>query len=87
MKLQQKISTGINKSFIGRTVDVLIDEKSPKTHNALGSTHNEFIGRTQADAPEIDGVVYVSGNNMKIGGFYSAKITGSMEYDLIGEKV
>ena len=80
MKLQQSISSGINRSFIGKTVEVLIDEKA-------GTEKNKFVGRTQGDAPEIDGAVYVSGDDMKIGEFYRAMITDSMEYDLIGEKI
>jgi len=82
MKQQQKISSEINRSFVGKTVDVLID-----THDAKRKTQNEFTGRTQGDAPEIDGAVYVSGGGIKAGEFYRVKITDSLEYDLIGEKV
>jgi len=99
MGLQQKISSGINRSFIGKTVDVLIDEKLPTTpnhslrsgsgraHNAPRSTLYEFIGRTQYDAPEIDGAVRVSGKNIKVGEFYKVLIKDSLEYDLVGDKV
>lgn len=80
MKLQQKISAGINRSFIGKAVEVLIDEKLPATPGG-------FIGRTQYDAPEIDGAVYVSGKNIKVGEFYKVRIKDSVEYDLIGEKI
>lgn len=80
MRLQQSISSEINRSFLGKTVDVLIDEK-------VVSERNKFVGRTQGDAPEIDGSVYVSGNGIKRGEFYRVKITDSLEYDLIGEKV
>lgn len=78
MKLQQKISADINRSFIGRTVDVLIDEKL---------SANEFMGRTRWDAPEIDGVVYVSGKNIKIGEICKVKIKDTLEYDLAGNKI
>ncbi|MDP3804402.1 MAG: 30S ribosomal protein S12 methylthiotransferase RimO [Candidatus Omnitrophota bacterium] len=80
MRLQQSISFGINRSLIGKTLEILIDEK---VDNEL----MKFIGRTQGDAPEIDGTVYVTGKDIKVGGFYRARITDSAEYDLIGEKI
>lgn len=78
MRLQQKISLEKNRALLGKTVEVLIDEKAP---DGKGT----FVGRTQGDAPEIDGVVYVSGKNMKAGEFCKVKITDSLEYDLVGK--
>lgn len=78
MKLQQEISAGINKSFLGRTLDVLIDEPAEA---------GKFLGRTESDAPEVDGCVYVSGKNIKAGEFYKVRITDTLEYDLVGEIV
>ncbi|MFA6141684.1 MAG: 30S ribosomal protein S12 methylthiotransferase RimO [Candidatus Omnitrophota bacterium] len=80
MKLQQSISEKILRKSIGRTLEVLIDEKCE-------DARNKFVGRTRGDAPDIDGVVYVSGRNIKVGEFYDVMITDSVEYDLIGEKV
>ena len=77
MKLQQKISADVNKTFIGKTVNVLIDEAGGP---------GEFMGRTQWDAPEIDGTVYVSGKNIKVGEFCKVKIKDTLEYDLAGAK-
>jgi len=96
MKLQQKISADINKSYMGKTVRVLIDE--PCTiHPAFGGIQvqgkpveaedNKFAGRTEGDAPEVDGCVYVSGRDIKVGEFYKVKITDTLEYDLVGEAV
>jgi len=48
---------------------------------------NKFLGRTQGDAPEIDGVVYVSGNGVKVGEMYKVRIEDTLEYDLIGKKI
>jgi ribosomal protein S12 methylthiotransferase len=56
---------------------VLIDEK-------LTGEKEKFLGRTSGDAPEIDGVVHVSGKGMKAGEMYKVKITDTLEYDLIG---
>lgn len=78
MKLQQKISYDINKDYLGKTIDVLIDEKIP-------NEANRFSGRTQGDAPDVDGVVYVTGEDLKIGEFYNVKVTDTLEYDLAGE--
>lgn len=76
MSLQQRISESINKRFLGQTLDVLIDEKDK----------NYYLGRTQYDAPEVDGLVYVSSKKvLKPGDFVRAKITDTLEYDLVGE--
>lgn len=77
MELQQGISREINKKYLGKTVEVLIDEK-------LTGEKGKFLGRTSGDAPEIDGVVHVSGKGMKVGEMYKVKITDTLEYDLIG---
>ena len=80
MELQQRISLDINRGLAGKTVDVLIDEKSE-------GTKDKFVGRTEGDAPEVDGVVYVIGKGIKIGSLASVMITDALEYDLIGEAV
>ncbi|MCX5678509.1 MAG: 30S ribosomal protein S12 methylthiotransferase RimO [Candidatus Omnitrophica bacterium] len=83
MKLQQAISIGSKRKFLGKIVDVLIDEKASGEDNKVS---NSFIGRTQGDAPEIDGVVYLTGKGVKVGDFCKVRITDTLEYDLIGEK-
>ena len=80
MRLQQKISYDLNRSCMGKVVNVLIDEK-------IEGEKNKFMGRTEADAPEVDGGVYVSGKDLKIGEFYKVKITDTLEYDLVGKAV
>lgn len=77
MKLQQAISMRSRGGFIGKTIDVLIDEKADKS----------FIGRTQGDAPDIDGAVYVTAGDLKAGDFCKVRITDTLEYDLVGEKL
>ncbi len=76
MLLQQKISKDKLNKRIGQVLSVLIDE-----------VDNEgAIGRTYADAPEIDGVVYLNGEiDLKAGDLVKVKITHSDEYDLWGE--
>lgn len=80
MKLQQKISAENNLKYIDKTVKVVIDEKD-------ASGPDLFIGRSEMDAPEVDGVVYIKGKGLKVGSFADIKITGTMEYDLMGEVV
>ncbi|MFN4227565.1 MAG: 30S ribosomal protein S12 methylthiotransferase RimO [Candidatus Ratteibacteria bacterium] len=69
---QRRISKENLKKYIGKTLKVLIERKSK----------NFFIGRTEYDAPEIDGIVYVEGKDFKIGEFYNLKIKDADYYDL-----
>ncbi len=80
MRLQQKISAGNNLKFLDKKLKTLIDEEDP-------ADPEQFVGRAQMDAPEVDGVIYVRGSNVKTGEFADVRITGTMEYDLIGEAV
>ncbi len=77
MSSQQKISQELNRKLLGRVLDVLIDEKGKDC----------FLGRTQIDAPEVDGLVYVkpAGQKLNAGDFVKVKITDTLEYDLVGE--
>ena len=73
MEKQQQISTNKLKARIGTAMDVLIDEVDDEG----------AIGRTAADAPEIDGMVYLNGEtNLNPGDIISANIEHSDEYDL-----
>jgi len=80
MKLQRAISSRRNRRFLGKRVRVLIDEKPD-------SPGGSFFGRTEADAPETDGGVYVSGKSIKVGNFYDVNITDTLEYDLVGDAI
>jgi len=73
MELQQGISLQVNQSYVGKTLDVLIE----------GIDKGVSIGRSYRDAPEIDGMVFVEGK-AKVGEMVSVKITGAMAYDLTG---
>ncbi len=75
MSRQMEISLENNRKYIGKVLDVLIEE-SPE--------EKLFIGRTIDQAPEVDGITYVTGD-LKIGSFARAKITDALEYDLVGE--
>ncbi len=73
MELQQGISLQVNQSYVGRTLDVLVE----------GRDKGIAIGRSYRDAPEIDGMVFIEGE-AKIGDIIPVKITGAMAYDLTG---
>ena len=75
MALQREISLERNRSFVGKTVDVLIDELADEGH---------YTGRTAADAPEVDNEVLVTGEGLAPGDFASVDIIDAMEYDLVG---
>lgn len=73
MSLQQKISLQINQTFVGQTLDVLLE----------GYDKGLTIGRSYRDAPEIDGLVLAEGQ-AEIGRIVQVKISGAMAYDLSG---
>jgi ribosomal protein S12 methylthiotransferase len=73
MELQQGISMQVNQSYVGKTLDVLVE----------GFDNGISIGRSYRDAPEIDGLVLVEGR-LEIGQIAPVRITGAMAYDLTG---
>lgn len=73
MELQQNISLQINQSYVGKTLDVLVE----------GYDKGLTIGRSYRDAPEIDGLVFAEGK-AEVGEMVRVKITGGMAYDLSG---
>ena len=82
MDLQAKISHDNNRALIGTVQRVMIERAHPGTE--------EFEGRTQAHAPEVDGVVYVQRKHEQEAGphpgdMVSVKITDASDYDLISE--
>jgi ribosomal protein S12 methylthiotransferase len=81
MSLQQKIAFEKNKERVGEKVKVLIESKA----NNFSGKNEYYIGRSQKEAPEIDGVILVKGKNLKIGDLLEVKITGWKDYDLVGK--
>jgi ribosomal protein S12 methylthiotransferase len=86
MDLQSAISRKKNQALIGTIQRVIIDN--------LDSDSGKFTGRTQAHAPEVDGVVYMNGLtlssktvSLRLGDMIDARISGALDYDLIGEKL
>jgi ribosomal protein S12 methylthiotransferase len=78
MQLQEKISAKRLKRKLGKTIKVLVDEAK-----AGGA-----VGRSAADAPEIDGVVHIEdGSKLKPGDWAQVKVTRSDAHDLWGQVV
>eukprot|EP01037_Dinobryon_pediforme_P011914 gene11914-12006_t len=78
MKAQQTISAGILKRKVGKRLSVIIDESGPTVAK----------GRSKADAPEIDGSVYVSSRRpLRAGDIVTVKIERADAYDLHGTAV
>jgi ribosomal protein S12 methylthiotransferase len=76
MELQQDISRAHNEAKIGQVFKTIFDRKEGKY----------FIGRTEADSPEVDNEVLVpaKGNFVRLGDFAQVRITGAEEFDLYG---
>jgi ribosomal protein S12 methylthiotransferase len=81
MQVQQEISAANMASKVGQTTQVLVDEYDDE--------NNIYIARSKADAPEIDGNVFIENfdnNKIKIGDFATVKITDNSEYDLYADQ-
>ena len=77
MEVAQDISAHVLSKRVGRTIDVLVDDVEPDTGRA--------VGRSQWDAPEIDGTVIIhEADGIKPGDMVSVTVTESDEYDLYG---
>lgn len=79
MEVQRQISHERNGKRIGMEIPVLIER--------YDGCNDVFIGRSQFDAPEIDGEVFVSAKRLEIGRIARVRITHSFEFDLSGEVV
>ena len=77
MEVQQRIAFEWNEQQLGRKLDVILDGPVPGEKNA-------WIGRSKADAPDVDGLVYVSGKKLRAGEIVTCEIVAAQGYDLIG---
>ena len=78
MELQQEISLEKCQDMIGRTVLVMIEGKV--------ADENAYVGRTYRDAPGVDGYIFINTDQeLMSGDFVHARVTGALEYDLMGE--
>lgn len=78
MELQQEIAFEAAENMKGQIVTAMIEGKV--------ADENAYVARTYKDAPNVDGFLFINtGRELMTGDFVTAKITGSYEYDLIGE--
>ena len=80
MAVQQQVAFEFNEGQVGKTLDVLIDRPVPGEAQA-------FVGRSYADAPDIDSLVFVTGEGLRPGQFVSCEIVAYQGYDLVGVAV
>lgn len=78
MELQQEIAFDAAQSMTGKVIYAMIEGKV--------ADENAYVARTYKDAPNVDGFLFVNtGKELMTGDFVKVRITGSYEYDLIGE--
>ncbi len=78
MSLQRRISRAQMQKRVGETCLVVLESQLPD---------GRFSGRSQYEAPEVDGVITVTGENLAIGDYVQVRITAATDYDLMGEKL
>jgi ribosomal protein S12 methylthiotransferase len=78
MLVQQEIAFAALEAQLGRTLDVIIDQPVPDEKNV-------WIGRGAADAPDVDGLVFVTGNHIRLraGDIVPCEVVATQEYDLV----
>lgn len=77
MELQQEIAFDNAQNMVGREVLVMIEGKV--------ADENAYVGRTYRDAPNVDGLIFVNTDEVLVSGdFAKVKVTGAVDYDLIG---
>ncbi|MEW4567759.1 30S ribosomal protein S12 methylthiotransferase RimO [Tautonia sp. JC769] len=82
MAAQQPIAFAFNASLVGKTLDVLIDGPAPAEHGP-----GVWAGRSYADAPDVDGLVFVRDRNLRAGDLVPCEILMTEGYDLVARPV
>jgi ribosomal protein S12 methylthiotransferase len=79
MAAQQDVSAAWTAAQVGKRMDVILDQPVPKQKNV-------WVGRSHADAPDVDGLVFVTGGKQKLsaGAIVPCEIVASQKYDLVG---
>jgi len=79
MEIQREVANENAAKFVGRTIDVLVERYDGRS--------DVYIGRSQYDAPEVDGEVFITNCPVEIGQMSKVRITHAYEYDLSGEGI
>jgi ribosomal protein S12 methylthiotransferase len=80
MAVQQPLAFAFNETLVGKTLDVLIDAPAPEGRHS-------WLGRAYADAPDVDGITWVRGANLRAGDLVPCEIVGAEGYDLIARPI
>lgn len=78
MRVQQEIVLDRNRAMKGTELEVVVEKPAP-------GRRNRWIARSRTQAPDVDGVTFVSGKNLRPGRFVRVTVIGSNGYDLIAE--
>lgn len=88
MQVQQQVAKEVNARFLGKELKILIEEPVAPGKTDHPDEPYSYIGRTEYDAPEVDGNCFVKTTKKhKPGEFVKAKIVDTLEYDLVGEEL
>ena len=80
MELQQEVAFDRAEEMTGKEVLVMIEGRV--------ADENAYVGRTYKDAPNVDGLIFINTDEeLASGDFVKAKVTGALDYDLIGELI
>ena len=78
MELQQEIAFELAERMTGKVVTAMVEGKV--------ADEDAYVGRTYKDAPDVDGYIFIhTEETLMTGDFVKVRVTGSYEYDLIGE--
>ncbi len=79
MAIQQEVSAAWTAAQVGKRMEVILDRAVPKEKNV-------WVARSHADAPDVDGLVFVTGGKKKLsaGEIVNCEIVASQDYDLVG---
>ena len=80
MAVQQPIAESFNRSLVDRTLDVLIDSRA-------AGRKDVWVGRTYADAPDVDGLTLVAGGDFQPGDLVACEIVDAQGYDLVARPI
>jgi ribosomal protein S12 methylthiotransferase len=80
LQLQKQISLERNHRLVGEEITILVDAD-------IEDEEWDCVGRSQAEAPDIDGHVYLRGRDISPGEFIKAQVVGFSEYDLFAETI
>lgn len=76
MQVQQEIAFEWNEQLVGKQIDIIIDGPVPNEPTA-------WVGRSFADAPDVDGLVFVTGEDVQPGDIVKCEVVATRGYDLI----